>query len=425
MDSTSIDVAGRASGGLKVGKDSVISQQDSMLSDQHELITRHLKRRGFWLTLPPLIETNFRREHDRHAASSFNGMIASLLLMYFFMGVAMVLLSGLPNLGLWPASYAVFLVLMVTAWLLSVAGLLERHYQPCISILVALAVGFALVHPLIMHDSKFYYMLHEGTIFVMMIAFLGMNLRLPWALAGSLAGATLAAIALLLFEIKTDWGMTGSTFIGGTFLGMLLRYRDEHHLRRAHLHARLMALDNERIQAMANQLERLSFLDGLTGLANRRYFDNSLDKAWRSCQRENAPLTVIMLDVDFFKPYNDFYGHQQGDQALRELAQIIAEQAVRPQDLVARYGGEEFVVLLPWVGEAAAGQLAERILQAVRERQLPHEKSSCAHYLTISAGVATCVPAVQAHPASLVAAADAALYQAKREGRDRWCRAKL
>jgi diguanylate cyclase (GGDEF)-like protein len=175
---------------------------------------------------------------------------------------------------------------------------------------------------------------------------------------------------------------------------------------------------------MANQLERLSFLDGLTGLANRRYFDNSLDKAWRSCQRENAPLTVIMLDVDFFKPYNDFYGHQQGDQALRDLANVIADQAVRPQDLVARYGGEEFVVLLPWVDEVAAGQLAERILQAVREQKLPHEKSSCANYLTVSAGVATCVPTLQAHPASLVASADAALYQAKRDGRDRWCRAE-
>lgn len=403
----------------------MISQQDSKLSDQHELITRHLNRRGFWLRLPPLLEVDFRREHDTHAAAGFNSMISSLLLLYVAMGVAMVLLSGLPSLGLWPASYAFFMVLMVTAWLLSVAGLLARRYQFYISILVALAVGFALIHPLLMRDSEIYYLLHEGTIFVMMIVFLGMNLRLPWALAGAVTGAVLAVIVLLLLGIKADWSMTGSTFIGGTFLGMVLRYRDEHHLRRAHLHARLLALDNERIQAMANQLERLSFLDGLTGLANRRYFDNSLDKAWRSCQRENAPLTVIMLDVDFFKPYNDFYGHQQGDQALRQLAQIIAEQAVRPQDLVARYGGEEFVVLLPWVDEAAAGQLAERILQAVRERQLPHKKSSCADYLTISAGVATCMPTLQTHSASLVAAADAALYQAKREGRDRWCRAKL
>src|SRR5690606_11358927 len=123
---------------------------------------------------------------------------------------------------------------------------------------------------------------------------------------------------------------------------VVLRYRDERHLRREHLHARLLVLDNERIQALANQLERLSFLDGLTGLANRRYFDSSLDKAWRSCQRDNLPLTVIMLDVDFFKPYNDFYGHQRGDQVLRDLAQTISAQAVRPQDMVARYGGEEF-----------------------------------------------------------------------------------
>lgn len=402
----------------------MIAQQDSRLSDQHELITKHLNRRDFWLSLPAPFEADFCREHDQRALAGFNSMIASLVLLYVGMGVAMILLSGLPSLGLWPASYTFFMLLMVTAWLLSVAGLLARHYQLYIGILVALAVGFALVHPLFMRGSEIYYMLHEGTIFVMMIVFLGMNLRLPWALAGTAIGGVLGIVASLLLGLEADWSMSGSTFLGGTLLGMVLRYRDERHLRRAHLHTHLLALDNERIQAMANQLERLSFLDGLTGLANRRYFDNSLDKAWRSCQRENAPLTVIMLDVDFFKPYNDFYGHQQGDQALRDLARIIAAQAVRPQDLVARYGGEEFVVLLPWVDEVAAGQLTERILQAIRERELPHERSGTASHLTVSAGVASCIPTLQTHSASLVAAADAALYQAKRDGRDRWCRAK-
>ena len=395
-------------------------QNNNNPEDQHGLILAHLARRDFWLRLPPPFEAGFCREHDLRAVDGFNSMIGSMALLYFGLGVSLVLLSGIPNVGFWPASYAVFLVLIVAAWLLSVADLLRRHYQLYMTLLVSLAVGFALVHPSIIHGSELYYLVHEGTIFVMVIVFLGMNLRLPWALAASAAGGVIAVAVTSLFDLPVNWGLSSSTYLGGALLGVVLRYRDERHLRREHLHARLLVLDNERIQALANQLERLSFLDGLTGLANRRYFDSSLDKAWRSCQRDNLPLTVIMLDVDFFKPYNDFYGHQRGDQVLRDLAQTISAQAVRPQDMVARYGGEEFVVLLPAVDEEGAQQVAEKILQAVRQRNLPHEKSTCAAHVTVSAGVATRIPLPQMHPASLVAAADAALYQAKHDGRDRW-----
>ncbi|MEE4250573.1 MAG: GGDEF domain-containing protein [Alcanivoracaceae bacterium] len=349
-------------------------------------------------------------------------MIGSVALLYFGLGAALVLFSGISNIGFWPASYSVFLVLIAAAWLLSVADLLRRNYQLYMSILVSLAVGFALIHPSIIHGSEMYYLVHEGTIFVMVIVFLGLNLLLPWALMAAVAGAVIAAIIVVMFDLSVDWGMSSSTYLGGSLLGMVLRYRDERHLRREHLHARLLVLDNERIQALANQLERLSFIDGLTGLANRRYFDSSLDKAWRSCHRDGTPLTVIMLDVDFFKPYNDFYGHQRGDQVLRDLAQTISAQAVRPQDMVARYGGEEFVVLLPAVDEESAQQMAEKILQAVRERNLIHQKSDCADHVTVSAGIATRIPLPHMHPETLVAAADAALYQAKRDGRDCWRR---
>jgi diguanylate cyclase (GGDEF)-like protein len=398
----------------------VVEQNDSTSSDQHSLILSHLARRDFWLRLPAPFEADFCRDHDRRAVEGFNSMIGSVALLYFGLGGALILVSGMGGLGFWPASYAVFMVLIVAAWLFSVADLLSRNYQLLISVLVALAVGFALVHPSLVYGSDLYYLVHEGTIFIMVIVFLGLNLRLPWALAATAIGGAVAVVVVLLFELPVGWGLSASTFLGGSLLGMVLRYRDERHLRREHLHARLLLLDNERIQALANQLERLSFLDGLTGLANRRYFDSGLDKAWRSCQRDNAPLTVIMVDVDFFKPYNDFYGHQQGDQALRDLAQTISAQAVRPQDMVARYGGEEFVVLLPWVDEEAAGRMAEKILQAVRQRNLPHERSTCAPYITVSAGVATRVPTPEMHPSSLVAAADEALYRAKHDGRDRW-----
>jgi diguanylate cyclase (GGDEF)-like protein len=400
----------------------VTEQNNNNPADQHGVILSHLSRRDFWLHLPVPFEADFRREHDHRAVDGFNSMIGSVALLYVGLGAALVLFSGISNIGFWPASYAVFMVLIVTAWLFSVADVLRHNYQLYMAALVSVAVGFALVHPSIIQGSEMYYLVHEGTIFVMVIVFLGLNLLLPWALMATLAGVLIATAVVLIFDLSMDWTMTASTFLGGSLLGMVLRYRDERQLRREHLHARLLVLDNERIQALANQLERLSFLDGLTGLANRRYFDSSLDKAWRSCQRDDTPLTVIMLDVDFFKPYNDFYGHQRGDQVLRDLAQTISAQAVRPQDMVARYGGEEFVVLLPAVDQESAQQMVEKILNAVRQRNLPHEKSACADHVTVSAGVATRVPLPYMHPESLVAAADSALYQAKRDGRDCWRR---
>lgn len=398
------------------------TENNNNTTDQHELILTHLARRDFWLFLPEPLETDFCRDQDRRAVAEINSTIGAIALLYLGLGVALVVINGPTNLGFWPASYGVFMVLIVAAWLLSVANLLNRHYQLVMTVLVTVAVAFALVHPSLIHAGTLYHLVHEGTIFVMVVVFLGLNLRLPWALVASFTGATIAITITLMFSLKPDWHLSSSTFLGGCMLGVVLRYRDERYLRRDYLHARLLTLDNERIQAMADQLERLSFLDGLTGLANRRYFDSNLDKAWRTCQRENAPLTVIMLDVDFFKPYNDEYGHQQGDQALRDLAATIAAQAVRPQDLVARYGGEEFVALLPWVDEASAGHMAERILQAVRDLKLPHLSSTCADHITVSAGVATLVPVAELQPSSLVAAADEALYQAKRTGRNRWVR---
>jgi diguanylate cyclase (GGDEF)-like protein len=408
------------SGGGKGGCAVATADNNNNNSDEHALILSHLGRRDFWLTLPGELEAEFCRDQDRRAAAGVNSTIAAIALLYVGLGGAMVVVSGFANLGLWPASYGVFLVLITAAWLLSVAQLFQRHYQLPMAVLITLAVSFALVHPSLIHDTGIVNLVHEGTIFVMVLVFLGLNLRLLWALAASGCGAAIALIIVLAFDLRVDWDMSISTFLGGALLGGVLRYRDERYLRRDFLHARLLALDNQRIQAMADELERLSFLDGLTGLANRRYFDNSLDKAWRSCQRDRAPLTVIMVDVDFFKPYNDHYGHQQGDEALRTLATTISAQAVRPQDLVARYGGEEFVVLLPWVDEAAAQHMAERILQAVRDNQLPHATSSCADHVTVSAGIATKVPSAEHRPAELVAAADAALYQAKHAGRDRW-----
>ncbi|WP_076958091.1 diguanylate cyclase [Teichococcus deserti] len=178
-------------------------------------------------------------------------------------------------------------------------------------------------------------------------------------------------------------------------------------------------------KAEERQLEALARTDGLTGIANRRSFDEALAREWRRCAREALPVSLLLLDVDRFKLYNDHYGHQQGDATLRAVAQALAMQARRPGDLPARYGGEEMALLLAGSEPAEALLLAERARAAIQALAIEHDKSPPAGVVTVSIGVATAWPqpevegAAATGPEALVAAADGALYVAKRQGRNR------
>jgi diguanylate cyclase (GGDEF)-like protein len=168
----------------------------------------------------------------------------------------------------------------------------------------------------------------------------------------------------------------------------------------------------------ANQeLQRLSMMDGLTGIANRRMFDVSLAREWRRCMRLNKPLSVVMLDVDYFKKYNDRYGHQEGDDCLKAVAQSVMRSAPRPGDLVARYGGEEFVMILSDTDEDGANWVANRIRQQVSTLNLLHEDSSHSH-VTVSCGVSSVIPTPELNLEMLVKSADNALYLSKNQGRN-------
>jgi diguanylate cyclase (GGDEF)-like protein len=186
--------------------------------------------------------------------------------------------------------------------------------------------------------------------------------------------------------------------------------------------AELQRLVDERTEALrrANEhLEQLSFSDSLTGLANRRRFDELLHTEWRRCARQRQPLALLVVDIDHFKAYNDTLGHSAGDEALRSVAGLIQRHGARAGELVARYGGEEFVLLLPGLGLAEARAHAERLRQACEAAALPHPASPLGPWLTLSVGAAACLPTDEARPESLFAAADAALYRAKAAGRNR------
>jgi len=167
------------------------------------------------------------------------------------------------------------------------------------------------------------------------------------------------------------------------------------------------------------ELEAFSYRDGLTGISNRRHFDQQLELEWRRCGRRRSPLSLIMVDIDFFKFYNDSYGHLQGDECLKQVAACISSNARRAEDLVARYGGEEFIVLLPDTDIEVAGAVAEAMRSAVEALNLPHPASLAAGCVTISLGVAGDIPIPRENPHNLVSVADRALYKTKSAGRNR------
>ena len=168
------------------------------------------------------------------------------------------------------------------------------------------------------------------------------------------------------------------------------------------------------------QLQQLTLLDSLTQVANRRRFDEYLLQEWGRGVRERLPLSLVICDIDHFKPYNDHYGHPAGDRCLQQVARTLNQCIHRPTDLVTRYGGEEFAIILPNTTMAGAQEVSHRLVKAVQQLALPHAASSTAPILTISCGVASVIPMIDYLPSDLVFTADQALYQAKDRGRNQF-----
>ncbi|BAU26879.1 PAS domain S-box-containing protein/diguanylate cyclase (GGDEF)-like protein [Aneurinibacillus soli] len=174
----------------------------------------------------------------------------------------------------------------------------------------------------------------------------------------------------------------------------------------------------QQLQEANHRLEMLSWRDGLTGIANRRFFDEKLESEWKRAARGSTPLSLIMIDIDHFKLYNDTYGHQGGDDCLKKVAETLASVPNRSGDIVARYGGEEFAVILPQTNNADALKIAEKLCKAIASLEIPHASSKVADIVTVSAGLATMLPTPFSNPAEVISLADKALYYAKESGRN-------
>ena len=256
-----------------------------------------------------------------------------------------------------------------------------------------------------------------------MVAML-IGLTIAGALAKPIANISEATNCLAKGDLKIHLEVMSSDEIGqladnfNNMTTQLLKRDEALYLAHNELENQVAKRTQELMEANA-ELQRLSFLDGLTGIANRRYFDEVLEKEWQRAKRSHTSLALIILDVDFFKTYNDTYGHVAGDECLKKVAKILKDSTKRATDLVARYGGEEFTIILPDTDIRGANQVGETVRINVEKLGIKHKKSLISHNVTISVGIAVVEVAWDSSPMEMVAAADQALYQAKQKGRNR------
>ncbi len=255
----------------------------------------------------------------------------------------------------------------------------------------------------------------------MMVTSLGMQLLLP-AVTTALIVPTIVALGTgIITEARIDWLSVTTYALTGIAICLYLAYRLEHIDRKAFLQSLLLSWEGMQLDVANRSLDLLSRRDPLTNLANRRDFNETLLEEWERARREDQPISLVFIDIDHFKLFNDHYGHASGDECLVQVSKVLADALKRPGDLAARFGGEEFVLLLPNTEDSGARRVAERLLKKVDALKIPHMHSRTAGHVSISLGVATRYPLRDNITAQdLLELADAALYFAKNSGRHRY-----
>lgn len=375
------------------------------------------------LNLPPAIEEGYQAYHHGVALAHLRtywpigaisiAVIAAWLFMADLVVPSLRTLVMLGLCGIFALVAAVVLCVHVEALahhlgrvlgLTATAGLLALHVA-------------TLIAPV---DTPLQTIAQFGVILVAIAVFTISNLTFrPAVLCVVIATAVFMPLAYFA-NGSFQWDIFGVYTLGSGLVGATIGFSQEVRERAVYLQGRLLFLEKKALDAMTDTLEHLSRTDALTGLANRRHFDEFLAREWANCVREGSEINLLFIDVDFFKPYNDHYGHRAGDDCLAAVGRALGEQALRGADFIARYGGEEFVAMFPQNDRAGLVAMAERIGRAIDELALPHAASTVASHVTVSIGIASMVPAREDAPSRLIEMADEALYRAKAGGRHRY-----
>jgi diguanylate cyclase (GGDEF)-like protein len=389
-------------------------------------IHQHLGVRTRRMRFSSLLEASFREHLQHRAVETLTHGWWALLLFYLFVGVttyAEVRLLSYPlfaagNLQVWWSVYLVEGLVIAGFIFLPRLPDLHRRYGRYTGVCAALGISAIIIATSAFPDPYFNQHSSYVVIFIISTAYSIGILRLrPAAIA--CWGAVLFSGAIIhVFNLWMDWGFYLQYAVLANVVGMLLCYMLEHRDRIMFLQARLLELEKNKLDRLSRELDRLSREDVLTGLANRRHFNEMFQMEWDRARRENKLLSLLFVDIDHFKPFNDSHGHLEGDRVLSSVGTALKGVLRRPGDIAARYGGEEFVLLLPGTPLAGALEVAVQVQQAIEALQILHRASKVSDYLTASVGVAAVQPAPDMRSSQLIDLADEAVYAAKAAGRN-------
>lgn len=379
--------------------------------------------RVFWCWLRPPIDRLFaqRRQEEFSHLVYVGWPLLALLWIAIGVGGRMLFpaeLTGLDGVLWWRWLAAMGGALVVPIALLHLPAF-QRHYQKVIFVFGSVVLAIAVLGTQLLESQRLMQINSYVALLVISILVLPLRLSLLVSALTSLTGIALAVVAVFLLGKRVDWAMLVWFCLGSLLVMVFVGAVIERQERISFLQGLLLEHESAERERLNRQLERLAHSDGLTQLANRRHFDETLAREWDRLRREGRPLAVLFIDVDFFKPYNDTYGHAAGDDCLAALGGVLQQAARRPGDLAARYGGEEFVIILPGTDVAGAREVAERVLADVDALGIPHAGSQVSGNVTVSIGLAVRIPGPSDSAEELLEAADRAVYTAKRTGRHR------
>ncbi len=397
---------------------------------QEDSLIRHLlaNERAIMRPFPAELERRFWRSLSDRAIGLIRNNHFSFMLAYLGLGLitfpTVFFVASvdhrLHDLIVWGLAYLNGALCLGALPLLVWVPKLNQNYQAFVTALTFLGVLTTCILTLSFAEVRLTQQASYIVIFVYMLVYFLSGVR-PRVL---LLTCTLAGLAPLVvfMVIKTDYDplMYFYAVIVSNCIGFMLSYLMIGKDRMSFLQARLLELDKLQSKVMSEELIRLSREDPVTGLSNRRYFNESIMTEWDRADRSSEPLSLLFIDVDHFKAYNDTYGHLQGDDALVQIANILKSHLQRSADMAARYGGEEFILLLPNTPSEGAKRVADKLMLAVDRLNIEHRGSHTADHVTISIGIATWQPNRQAKPMTpnrLIDQADSAVYQAKAAGR--------
>lgn len=372
------------------------------------------------------LETDFRLYLQKRALATLSHGWWTVLLFYLGIGISsyfgvQLLSDPLFRAGNFQVLWTVYLLEGgAIAGMLLLPRLPALHKGYCIytGLITVLALAAIIIATSAFPDPYFNQHSSYMVIFVTAIVYAIGGLRFRSALVSCGAAVLISYAVIRMCGLWLDWGFFSQYVLLANVVGMMLCYVLEHRDRMVFLQVRLLALEKSRLDCFSRELSRLSREDVLTGLPNRRHFNEIFQMEWDRAKRDQLPLSLILADIDHFKLFNDSQGHLAGDGALTEVGMTLRDCLQRPGDLVARYGGEEFVLLLPRTPRSGAKEMALQVRSAIEALGIPHQASTVAAYLTASVGVATLVPSPEMRSTQLFGLADEALYAAKSAGRN-------